>query len=154
MNESGQPMTEGSQQPDARSLARWLGAENYQRWKHLLRFIETQYPGVFLPDWQFGGQKHGWGLRFKKSKSFCTLIPKREQLAILIVFGGEERRQAEAILPELASHVRADYEKATTFHDGKWLVTKVDGEDALADVKRLLAIKRRPKRAVTASGRR
>jgi ribosomal protein S18 acetylase RimI-like enzyme len=28
-------------------------------------------------------------LRFKKSKSFCTLIPERNRLVVQIVFGGE-----------------------------------------------------------------
>ena len=145
MNETGQRMLDGSKQPDARQIATWLGPVNYSRWKDILQFIEANYPGVFAPDWQFGGQKHGWGLRFKKSKSFCTLIPERNQLRIQIVFGGEEREKVEAILSELISHAREDYVAATTFHDGKWLGLVVDSDEVLADVKRLLAIKRTPK---------
>jgi hypothetical protein len=98
---------------------------------------------VFAPDWQFGGKKHGWGLRLK-SKSFCTLIPERNQLRMQIVFGGKERTQVEVILSELVSHAREDYVAATTFHDGKWLGLVVDSDEVLADVKRLLSIKRRP----------
>ena len=60
------------------------------------------YPGVFTPDWIFGGKKYGWGLRFKKSKSFCTLLPERNRLLVQIVFGGEEREKAEKVLPELS----------------------------------------------------
>ena len=128
MNETGQRMLDGSKQPDARQIAAWLGPVNYKRWKNILQFIETNYPGVFAPDWQFGGKKHGWGLRFKKSKSFCTLIPERNQLRIQIVFGGEEREKVEAILPELVSHAREDYVAATTYHDGKWLGLAVDSD--------------------------
>ncbi len=147
MNETGQRMLDGSKEPNARQLAAWLGTVHYKRWKDILQFIETNYPGVFAPDWQFGGKKHGWGLRFKKSKSFCTLIPERNQLRIQIVFGGEEREKAEAILPELVSHAREDYVAATTYHDGKWLGLVVDSDEVLADVKRLLAVKRKSKRA-------
>ena len=32
-------------------------------------------------------------LRFKKSKSFCSLIPEKNNLKILIVFGTEEREE-------------------------------------------------------------
>jgi hypothetical protein len=35
---------------------------------------------------------------------------------------------------------------AATFHDGKWLGLVVDSDEVLADVKRLLAVKRKPKR--------
>jgi hypothetical protein len=128
-------------------IAAWLGPVCYKRWKNILQFIGTNYPGVFAPDWQFGGKKHGWGLRFKKSKSFCTLIPERKRLRIQIVFGGEEREKVKAILPELVSHAREDYVAAITYHDGKWLGLVVDSDEVLADVKRLLAIKRKPQRA-------
>ena len=89
MSESGQRMVDESRQPDAASVARWVGAESYKRWRHLTAFIEAGYPGVFTPEWLFGGKKHGWGLRFKKSKSFCTLIPERGRLVVLIVLGGK-----------------------------------------------------------------
>jgi len=148
MNETGQRMLDGNKPPDARQVAIWLGSVNYKRWKNILQFIGANYPGVFAPDWQFGGPKHGWGLRFKKSKSFCTLIPERNQLRIQIVFGGEERARAEAMLSELVSHAREDYVAAATYHDGKWLGLVVDSDEALADVKWLLTVKRKPKRAL------
>jgi hypothetical protein len=144
MSEIGQRMLDGTKQPEAHQISAWLGPVNYKRWKNILQFIETNYPGVFAPDWQFGGKKHGWGLRFKKSKSFCTLIPEQNQLRMQIVFGGKERAQVEVILSELVSHAREDYVAATTFHDGKWLGLVVDSDEVLADVKRLLSIKRRP----------
>jgi len=140
-------MVDGGQRPTAEAVADWIGRANNKRWKHLLRFIEDNYPGVFASDdWIFGGQKHGWGLRFKKSKSFCTLIPERNRLVVLIVFGGEEREKAEAILPELNLEVRRRYTEATTYHDGKWLALPVDRDELLDDIEKLLILKRKPKR--------
>ncbi len=145
MAEPGERMVDRDNRPDARSVSRWVGPRNYQRWSRILEFIEANYPGVFSPDWVFGGKKHGWGLRFKKSKSFCTLIPERNRFMIQIVFGAEERRKVEGVLAELASHAREDYRAATTYHDGKWLGLIVDGDDVVADIERLLAVKRKPK---------
>jgi hypothetical protein len=145
MSEPFQRMVDRTTEPDASIISEWIGAKNYKRWVHIVRFIETGYPGVFTPDWIFGGRKYGWGLRYKKSKSFCTLLPEKNRLKIQIVFGGEEREKVEAILPQLVSHAREDYIKATTYHDGKWLGLVVDSEGVLADVKRLLAIKRKLK---------
>jgi hypothetical protein len=100
---------------------------------------------VFTPDWMFGGKRYGWGLRFRKSKSFCTLIPERGRPVVQIVFGREERQEAEAILPELTAAVRNAYSGATTFHDGKWVATILSSDEVLADIERLLALKRKPR---------
>ena len=147
MSEFGQRMLDGDKEPDAISVSKWVGPRSYKRWTHIARFIETNYPGVFSPEWLYGGKKYGWGLRFTKSKSFCTLIPERNQLKIQIVFGGEEQKKVEAILPELVSHARDDYAAATTYHDGKWLGLVVDSKEVLVDVKQLLTVKRKPKPA-------
>jgi hypothetical protein len=63
------------------------------------------------------------------------------------VFGVAEREKVEGVLATLASHVREDYQKATTYHDGRWVLVTVDSARALADVERLLAMKRRPRPA-------
>jgi len=138
-------MLAGDREPDAGSVQEWIGARNYRRWVMLRAFIDESYPGVFTPDWIFGGKKHGWGLRFKKSKSFCTLIPERNRLLVQIVFGGEEREKTEKILPELSLAVRHAYTNATTYHDGKWLALVLDSDEVQADIERLLAVKRKPK---------
>jgi len=146
MSEIGHRMLDGDEEPDAGSVREWIGARNYRRWTKLIEFVDASYPGVFTPDWIFGGKKHGWGLRFKKSKSFCTLIPEHNRLLVQIVFGGEEREKAEKVLPELSPAVREAYTNATTYHDGKWLALVLDGDEVLADIERLLAVKRKPRR--------
>lgn len=147
MGELGRRMLDGDREPDAESVAQWLGAQSYRRWMRLIEFIEGNYPGVFTPDWLFGGKKHGWGLRFKKSKSFCTLIPERNRLVVLIVLGGKEREETEKILPQLSPGVRTTYTEATTYHDGKWLAIPATRDAMLDDIKRLLVIKRKPRHA-------
>jgi len=143
MAEPGSRMTGRDRVPGTRRIAAWIGAGNYVRWKRLLRFIEQAYPGVFDPEWLFGGRKYGWGLRFKKSKSFCTLIPERDRMVVLIVFGGGERVKAEAMLKRLTPTVRKAYRQAPTYHDGKWVVLSVDRDKTLDDIQMLLGVKRR-----------
>jgi hypothetical protein len=123
----------------------WIGEDGLRRWAEMIGFIEETYPGVFVPEWLFGG-KHGWSLRFKKSKSFCTLVPEKDRAMMLIVFGAKEREGAEGILSELSPVVREAYLAATTYHDGKWLFLPLDADEVVSDMKRLLAIKRRPKK--------
>jgi hypothetical protein len=137
-------MTE-SGKPTASQVEAWIGKKPYQFWQRLSQFIEQDYPNVFTPEWLFGGKKHGWTLRYKKGKSFCTFIPERSHFSILIVFGAEERANVDAIRDELSPRTRKDYDQATTYHDGKWLRLTIDGESVLADVEKLLAVKRKSK---------
>jgi hypothetical protein len=139
-------MLDRGKQPDAASVARWVGRDNYRRWTHLIEFIEANYPGVFKPDWLFAGKKYGWWLRFKKSKSFCSLIPERGRLVVQIVLGAKEREETEKILPDLSPRIRKTYAEATTYHDGKWLAIVADRDEMLDGIKQLLTIKRKPKR--------
>jgi hypothetical protein len=138
-------MVNGARQPNAVQVVEWIGLHNYGRWTDLTRFIESRYPGVFETKWWFGGKTFGWSLRFKKSKSFCNLIPERGGFKVLMVFGHDERKKVEAVLPQLGSHVREDYAKSTTFHDGRWVSVSIDSEEVLTDVKRLLVVKRASK---------
>ena len=139
-------MTQRDNPPSASQIAQWIGKVPYEYWKHVTQLIEQNYPGVFAPDWLFGGQKHGWSLRYKKGKSFCTLIPEKNRFAMLIVFGAEERAKVEGIRDKLSAKTQKEYDNATTHHDGKWVLLTVDTETLVRDVGRLLAVKRRPKK--------
>ncbi|HOZ47078.1 MAG TPA: DUF3788 domain-containing protein [Candidatus Hydrogenedentes bacterium] len=146
MNEPNARMTQSDHQPTDAEAGIWLGREARKYWTQVRRLIEETYPSVFVPEWLFGGKKHGWSLRYKKSKSFCTLIPEKDRFALLIVFGAEERAKVETIRNSLSQYTQEEYDKATTYHDGKWLLLDVDSDRVVADVMQLLAVKRRSKK--------
>ncbi len=145
MTESDNRMTQPGSPPSDSEVAKWIGKEAYRYWRHIARLIDQVYPEVFAPGWLYGGKKHGWALRHKKSKSFFTLIPEKNRLALLIVFGAEERSKVENIRNSLSKYTQKKYDGARTYHDGKWLVLTVDSDRIVEDVMRLLAVKRRPK---------
>lgn len=138
-------MTDPGNPPSDSAIADWVGKEGHRFWKRAVERIEQLYSNVFCPEWLFGGKKHGWSLRYKKSKSFCTLIPEKNRFALLIVFGSEERRKVEGMKDSLTPCTRKEYDKAATYHDGKWLLLAIDSENALKDAFSLLAAKRKPK---------
>ncbi len=149
MTESARITRPGSPPSDS-EVAAWIGENGFEYWKQVTGLIEGNYPDVFVPEWLFGGKKHGWSLRYKKSKSFCTLIPEKDRLAVLIVFGGEERQKIEAAKDQLSASTQAEYDKATTYHDGKWVRLTVDSSVLVRDLQLLLRVKRRPKNEKTA----
>ncbi len=144
MNESNAPMIEPGSSPTSKQVEAWMGKQAFSFWTQLSTWIAQSYPGAFTPEWLFGG-RHGWYLRYKKSKSFCSFIPKKERFAILIVFGAAERAKVEAMRPELSAPTRKAYQNAPTYHDGKWLCLPVSNAVTIRDVRRLLLLKRRPK---------
>ena len=145
MNESGNRMTQPDKPPTDSEIVEWVGNKAHRYWKNVTQLIEQIYPDVFTPDWLFGGKKHGWSLRYKKNKSFCTLIPEKNRFALQIVFGAEERAKVEAIKDSLSQHTQKEYDKATTYHDGKWLLLAVNSDRDVEDIMQLLAVKRKPK---------
>ena len=145
MNETSLRLTEPGEPPTPKQIESWMGRKAYGFWTRVSKMISQSYPDVFTPEWLFGGKKHGWSLRYKKSKSFCTLIPEKNRFVLVIVFGAADRSKVETIRHELSVRIRKAYDEAPTYHDGKWLLVSVDSEDIVADVERLLAVKRRPK---------
>lgn len=137
-------MSDGSRKPTDDEVVVFIGKQNAARWAELREFIAAHYPGIFNIEWLFGGKKHGWTQRFKKSRSFCSFVPEQGLFKLLLVFGGAERGRVEQCLPALASHVRDDYEKSTTYHDGKWVLVSVDSAEVVSDIKQLLILKRKP----------
>lgn len=67
MNESNNRLTEPGSTPSDSTIAEWIGKGAHIYWKQVARLIEQIYPNVFTPEWLFGGRKHGWTLRYKKT---------------------------------------------------------------------------------------
>ncbi len=145
MSETSLRMTDPGKPPSAGEVEAWIGQKAYEFWDRIVFFIDQNYPDVFSPEWLYGGKKHGWSLRYKKSRSFCTLIPEKNRFALLIVFGKEEREKVASIRQELSSKTRKIYDEATTYHDGKWVLLTVDTEAVILDAERLLLLKRSPR---------
>lgn len=97
MSQGRDRMTGRDDPPNDAEIADWIGRDAFRYWKRTIEGIEKAYPDAFAPEWLFGGKKHGWSLRYKKSRSFCTLIPEKDRFALLIVFGAEERARVEAL---------------------------------------------------------
>ncbi|MEN6449670.1 MAG: DUF3788 domain-containing protein [Thermoguttaceae bacterium] len=145
MSDTSQRITESGTPPTQKQLESWLGKKAFGFWQQVEQMIAERYPGVFVPEWLYGGKKHGWSVRYKRSKSFCTMIPEKGRCLLVIVFGREQRAKVDAIRTHLSPQVRKAYDEATTYHDGKWLLLNINNKTTLADAVTLLAVKRKPK---------
>ncbi|WP_254515043.1 DUF3788 family protein [Novosphingobium sp. G106] len=71
----GARITDKSAIPDDEMVHSWIGTEAFAYWLELRAWIEQFYPGLFMPEWLYGGQNKGWSLRYKNIKAFCTFCP-------------------------------------------------------------------------------
>jgi hypothetical protein len=68
MKETSVRLTKPSEPPTLKQIESWIGRKAYGFWTNVSNMIAQNYPDVFTPEWLFGGKKHGWSLRYKKSK--------------------------------------------------------------------------------------
>lgn len=141
----GDRITDKSAPPDDRTVRDWIGPKAFKHWADLRSWIEAYYPGVFAPDWLYGGKKRGWSLRYKKIKAFCTLLPEYRRLSVLVVLGGAERQKFEERRYVWRSQLVKLYDEAKTYPDGKWLTAGISSADDRHDVTELLIMKRPPR---------
>lgn len=141
----GDRLADRSAAPSDETVRDWIGQDAFSRWKALQDWIETSYPGTFIPEWIYGGKKHGWSLRYKKSRAFCTFLPEYRLFSVVIVLGRAERDRLEARRESWSPKLAGLYDSTPTFRDGKWLKIGVSTADDLRDLVGVLTIKRPPR---------
>lgn len=142
--EIGDRIAEKSAPPDAHTVRDWIGPEAFAHWTELRSWIDISYPGVFEPEWLYGGKKRGWVLRYKKTKAFCTLLPEYRQLSVQVVLGRAEREMFEERRYSWRPQLVKLYDEAHAYPDGKWLEIAISSADDLQEVKALVGMKRPP----------
>ena len=131
--------------PTPNALEELLGPALFQVWQRLCQAIEERYDMERL--WNSGGKSWTYEYKYRRGgKTLCTLYANPNCIGFLVIFGKEERAKVEAIYESLSPAVRAQYEAAQTYHDGKWVMFSPTGTSNFAEYMELLALKRRPNR--------
>jgi hypothetical protein len=140
----GDRISDKSAAPDISTVQDWIGPKAFKHWVALQGWIDTSYPGVFDPEWLYGGKNRGWVLRYKKTKAFCTLQPGYRLLSVQVVLGRAEREKFEERRDAWRPQLVKLYDEAREYPDGKWLNVGVSSADDRRDVMELVSMKRPP----------
>lgn len=141
----GDRMTDKSGAPDHDAVRSWIGPEAFEHWVELQSWIEMFYPGVFAPEWLYGGQKKGWSLRYKKTRAFCTFLPAYRLFSVVVVLGGPEREKFENRRSLWRPQMVRLYDEAKTYPDGRFLTVAISSTEDRRELTELLTMKRPPK---------
>lgn len=109
-------------------------------WHHLLREIEAM--GA-LGAWVWGGARYGWEWKARRAgKPFITLTPHAGGFKAMVILGQADSSAARSI--PLGPRVRATFESAREFPDGRWIFHEVESDRDVADLAKLLRLKLPP----------
>ncbi|MFQ5758928.1 MAG: DUF3788 domain-containing protein [Candidatus Bathyarchaeia archaeon] len=138
-------MTDKTRKPTEEEIESFLGERAREAWSEIRRFIEDHYD--FAPETVFYGAKYGWTIRYRKSgKTLCSLFPERGGFTVLIVLGKKESEKVLSMREELSSEINKLLGGTEQLHDGRWLWIRLLTTKDTDDVKKLLQIKRKPKK--------
>lgn len=115
-------------------------------WQALNDYIQQAY--AVQPKKSFSGcsGQPGWNVKYQKAgKSLCTLYPMRGYFIALVVIGEAQRQAFEMLAPTFTPYIQALYESAGALSGARWLMIEVRDAAVLADVKRLITLRRSPK---------
>ncbi|SCJ79297.1 Protein of uncharacterised function (DUF3788) [uncultured Clostridium sp.] len=133
------------QMPDEKTLRALMGQEKYVAFAAAAAMIEDSYEMETM--WGPGGKAGPYELKYRRGgKTLCALYPREGGFGFMVIFGRAEREKFEAQRDAFSIWTQQVYDEATTYHDGKWMMFESPAGEHLAEMKRLLAIKRRPNR--------
>ena len=130
-------------QPTDKEVLESIG--NTEAWLDLRQYLGENY--AFEPETVFYGKKYGWTIRYRRSgKTLCSLFPEKGAFTALVVLGKKEVERVLSSIDEYSDSVRGVIENTEQLHDGRWLWIRVLTLEDTADIKKLLSVKRKPKR--------
>ena len=128
--------------PDGAQMTDLVGERLYDIWKKLCAAIEEKYDTERI--WNNGGKAWAYEYKYRRgSKTLCALYARKNCIGFMVILGKDERAAFEQDKESYAQEVRAAYENAQTFYDGKWIMLQPTDTLLLHDFIRLLAIKRK-----------
>lgn len=133
-------------EPIREDIGNLIGSASIEAWTDLIGFVESNYN--FEPVWDNGGKYGVWEVKYRRSgKTLCAFYAKDGYFTVLIVFGKAEREKFELAQGDFSSEVIELYDNTHQYHDGKWLWVNVRDMRLVEDVKKLIMIKKKLKKA-------
>ena len=95
--------------------------------------------------WNNGGKAWKYEYKYRRGgKTLCSLYARGNCIGFMVIFGKDERTKFEEERDCYSKETQTVYDKAQTFHDGKWMMFEPTDAALFSDFMRLLHIKRKP----------
>lgn len=134
-------------QPDSGDITDFIG-KGTPLWTELQTYLEDAYRVPSKMSYSKCSAQPGWNVKYQKSgKSLCTMYPMDGFFIALIVIGTKEEAEVEAAaaLGQFTPYMTELYRRTAFSCGGRWLMIRVTDREILEDVKKLIAIRVKPK---------
>ena len=129
--------------PNEEELTALVGKSLYEVWNQLCALIDEKYEMERL--WNTGGKAWRYEYKYRRGgKTLCALYARENCVGFMVILGKDERAKFEADREHYTKEVQELYDKAHTYHDGKWIMFEPVDTSLFQDFLGLLKIKRRP----------
>jgi hypothetical protein len=136
-------MVDSEKEPTEDEMVKFLGKRTGNLWKKITKYVSENYN--FEPIREKGSIDGT--IRYKRSgKTLLTFYPKKNELTVLIIFGKQEVEKFERSKDDFSKEIVELFENTKQYHDGRWLHIRVPPFQNFEDIKKLLEIKKRPKK--------
>jgi hypothetical protein len=141
-----QRMFNRSQKPTESDISAFISDANaIAAWKEIQEHLSTHYD--LRVETIYYGDNYGWLVRYRKSKrTIVSLFPEKNSFSFLIVYGQKEIDKFSTLQSEFSPAIIEVFQKTKKLHDGKWLWVRVTDTTLVENLKKLIAIKRKPKK--------
>lgn len=131
--------------PNEEEMTALVGESLYDVWNQLCALIDEKYEMDCL--WDKGGKAWKYEYKYRRGgRTLCALYARENCVGFMIILGKNERLKFETDRKNYTKEVQELYDKAKTYHDGKWIMFKPVDTSLFDDFIRLLRIKRKPNR--------
>ena len=129
--------------PNKEEMITLVGESLYDVWNQLCAVIDENYAMDRL--WNKGGKAWTYEYKYRRGgKTLCALYARENCVGFMIILGKDERAKFETDRENYSTEVQELYDKAQTYHDGKWIMFEPVDTSLFQDFMRLLQIKRKP----------
>ncbi len=131
--------------PTAEEMTILVGESLHDIWNKLDTLIQEKYD--MDRSWNKGGKAWKYEYKYRRGgKTLCALYAKENGVGFMIILGKNERLKFETDRENYGKEVQEVYDKAQTYHDGKWIMFESADTSMFDDFMKLLGIKRKPNR--------
>ena len=144
--ETHQRMFDRTREPTETDIFTFISdADAIRAWKQIQEYLEIHYD--LSKEILYYGDKYGWLVRYRKSgRTIVSLFPEKQSFSFLIVYGKKEIEKFAAQAADFLLSIVDIFRNTPKLHDGKWLWIRIIDASLFEDLKRLIAIKRKPKK--------
>jgi hypothetical protein len=130
--------TDKNKMPGDSELAAALGS-TLKLWQQIRDYVHAKFPAA-QDEWNYPGDKYGWGFRIKdKKRAIVYLLPRDRFFKAALVFG---QKATDAVLASTVSEeIKTELRSAKAYAEGRGLRIDVQDEAIAADIRTLIDIK-------------